>query len=170
MNASLQINTTFQKQMHRFGLAGSLEAFSNVTTFLIRELRYFRVCTGKCVLPRYIGTLRFLLLFSSSAVPGLVALAGWSVSTHSQMLAHIYSSLASSLPDSTNTHLVPTTCQAWLYIPRKGRITYFWLFSSQPPELILVICFVSVSLSLFSLVYCLFSILAPYCSSLRAAC
>lgn len=118
MNTSLQISSTVSKTTRWFGLAGNLWAFSNVALFLTQCLRYFRFCSGKRILPWCIGILSFLLLLPSSAVPGLVELAGWSVSAHCQLLTPIYSSLASSLSHSTNIQ-VPSAHQAWLSIPGK---------------------------------------------------
>lgn len=114
MNTYLQVSATFQKQM----LVGNLRAFSSVSLFLIQCLLwYFPFCGGKCVLHWYIGILSLLLLFPPFAVPGLVELAGASVSTHSQMLASIHP----SPPGSTNIHRVPMTCQAWLYSLRERK-------------------------------------------------
>lgn len=139
MNTYLQISTTFQNQMHWFGLAGNFLAFSNVILFLIQCVGYFHVCSGQFVLHWYRSILSFLLSFPSSAIPGLVELAGPRVSTHSQMFTHIYS-LTSSLPHSTNTHRCPLHIRPGFTFSKKGRIT-FWLSSSQLPEIILVICF-----------------------------
>lgn len=152
MNTYLQISTTFQKQMHWFGLAGNFLAFSSVTLFLIRCIGYFHVCSGQFALHWYMGILSFLLSLPSSAVPGLVELAGPSVSTHTQMFPHIYSSLASSLPRSANTHRCPPRVRPGFMFYEKGRIT-FWLSSSQLPEIILVICFVSIFSSLLFVSY-----------------
>lgn len=101
MKTYLQTSTAFQRaMMHWFGLAHNVFAFSNVTLFLIQPIGYLHVCGGQFVLRWYMSILSFLLSFPSSAVPRLVGLAGSSVSTHSQMLTHIYSSLTSSLPRS----------------------------------------------------------------------
>lgn len=143
----------FKKQMHWFRLAGNFLALSNVLLFLIRCIEDFHVCSGQFVLHWYVGILRFLLSFPCSTVPGLGELAGPSVSMHSQMFTHVYLFITTSLlPRSANTHRCPLHVRPGFPFYKKGRIT-FWLSFSQLPEIILVICFVSIFSGLLFVFY-----------------
>ena len=141
--------------MHGCELVCNLGACSNVSLFLIQLLlRYFPFCSGKRILHWYVGILSLLLLFPSSAVPGLAELAGASVSTCSQMLASIHH----SPPPSTNIHRVPVTRQAWLYSLRKRKAntvlaSLFPAPSTNSPHLLCLPVLVSIFSSLLFICY-----------------
>lgn len=85
-------------------------------------VRQFGFCSEKCILHWSIGILSFLLLFPSCNVPRLVELAGWSVSTHRQMLAPSYSPRASLPPPPCHTHpSARRTAGLALHSKEKGR-------------------------------------------------